>query len=313
MTASLLPAPAQVPTRRCSPWTEIGVFLGVVVALTATTTTIALTQHADVRTVDSAPPGAQAALYGQALIPVVAAVLARLVSAGTLRRPGWGLRRTSWRSLGIAWVWSLGTTVGAGAIVWATGAGGFRTAGLDAMVPLGLTALVLPYVLLAIGEDVGWRGLLVTRLAEVAGPRTVVLASGLIWSAFHWPLILLLGGTPTGVDTWWALTWFTVGTTSLGAVLASMQLRWGLWPGVLAHAVGNAALYHVLEPLTADTGRTNWFATETGLVYGLMTLLGAAVFLRFFPLARGVHGGTVARSALRADDLQVGVRHEDAG
>jgi membrane protease YdiL (CAAX protease family) len=313
MTTSLLPAPASVPTRRSSPWTEIGVFLGVVVALTATTTTIALTQHADVRNVDSAPPGAQAALYGQALIPIVAAVAARLVSTGTLRRNGWGLRRTSWRSLGIAWAWSLLTTVGAGAIVWATGTGGFRTAGLDAMVPLGLTALVLPYVLLAIGEDVGWRGLLVTRLAEVAGPRTVVLAGGLIWSAFHWPLILVLGGTPTGVDTWWALVWFTVGTTSFGAVLASMQLRWGLWPGVLAHAVGNAVLYHVLDPLTADTGRTNWFATETGLVYGVTMLVSAAVFLRFFPLSRGADGGTVPRSALRADDLQVGVRHEDAG
>src|SRR4051794_39007642 len=252
MTTSLLPAPASVPTRRSSPWTEIGVFLGVVVALTATTTTIALTQHADVRQVDSAPPGAQAALYSQALIPVVAAVVARLVGTGTLRRNGWGLRRSSWRSLGIAWAWSLGTTVGAGAIVWVTGAGGFRTAGLDAMVPLGLTALVLPYVLLAIGEDIGWRGLLVTRLAEVAGPRTVVLVGGLIWSAFHWPLILVLGGTPTAV------------------------------------------LYHVAEPLTRDTGHTNWVATETGLAQGVVMVVGAAVFLRFFPLVRGTTGGTVA-------------------
>jgi membrane protease YdiL (CAAX protease family) len=294
MTTSLLPATAVAPARRSSPWREIGVFLGGVGVLSAATTTIALSQHADVRNVDSAPPLAQAALYGQALIPVVAAVVARLVGPGTLRRPGWGIRRTSWRSLGTAWAWSLLTTAASGAVVWATGAGGFRTAGLDAMVPLGLTALVLPYVLLAIGEDVGWRGLLVTRLAEVAGPRTVVLVSGLIWSAFHWPLILLLGGTPTGVATWWALLWFTVGTTSFGAVLASMQLRWGLWPGVLAHAVGNAVLYHVLEPLTADTGRTNWFATETGLAYGLVTLVSAAVFLRFFPLVRGAGGGTVA-------------------
>jgi len=295
MTTSLMRAPAPVPTRRSSAWTEIGVFLGVVVALTATTTTIALAQHADVRTVDTAPPAAQAALYGQALIPLLAAVAARLVCTGTLRRNGWGFRRTSWRSLGIAWAWSLGTTAASGAIVWATGAGGFRTAGLDPVVPLGLTVLALPYVLLAIGEDVGWRGLLVTRLAEVAGPRTVVLTSGLIWSAFHWPLILLLGGTPTGVATWWALLWFTVGTTSFGAVLAGMQLRWGVWPGVLAHAVCNAVLYHVLEPLTADTGRTNWFATETGLLYGLTMLAGAAAFLRFFPLARGADGGTVAR------------------
>ncbi|NYJ05654.1 CPBP family intramembrane glutamic endopeptidase [Petropleomorpha daqingensis] len=294
MTTSVMPAPAPAQTRRSSPWTEIGVFLGVVVALSATTTTIALTQHADVRHVDSAPPGAQAALYGQALIPLLAAVVARLVTTGTLRRNGWGFRRTSWRSLGTAWAWSLGTTLAAGAIVWVTGAGGFRTAGLDVMVPLGLTVLALPYVLLAIGEDVGWRGLLVTRLAEVAGPRTVVLTSGLVWSAFHWPLILLLGGTPTGVATWWALLWFTVGTTAYGAVLASMQLRWGLWPGVLAHAVGNAVMYHVLEPLTADTGRTNWFATETGLVYGAVMLVSATVFLRFFPLARGAKGGTVA-------------------
>src|SRR5689334_24091251 len=103
MTTSLIPAPVQVPTRRSSPWTEIGAFLGVVVALTATTTTIALTQHAAVRNVDSAPPAAQAALYGQALISVVAAVVARLVRTGTLRRPGWCFRRTAWRGLGLAW------------------------------------------------------------------------------------------------------------------------------------------------------------------------------------------------------------------
>jgi membrane protease YdiL (CAAX protease family) len=177
--------------------------------------------------------------------------------------------------------------------VWATGLGAFRTEGLDAMVPLGLTALVAPYVLLAIGEDVGWRGLMVTRMAEVAGPRTVVLVGGLVWSAFHWPLILLLGGTPTGVAPWWALLWFTVGTTSLGAVLASMQLRWGLWPGMVAHAVANATLYHVIEPLTGDTGRTNWFATETGMAYGLVTLAAAVVWWRFAPLVRSADGGTV--------------------
>src|SRR3954447_389989 len=162
------------------------------------------------------------------------------------------------------------------------------------MVPLGLTVLVLPYVLLAIGEDVGWRGLLVTRLAEVAGPRPVVLVSGLLWSMSHWPLILLLGGTPTGVAPWWALLWFTVGTTALGAVLASMQLRWGVWPGVLAHAVANAVLYHVAEPLTRDTGSTNWIATETGLAGGVVLVPSPAVSVRFSPLARGAGGGRVA-------------------
>jgi membrane protease YdiL (CAAX protease family) len=162
------------------------------------------------------------------------------------------------------------------------------------MVPLGLTLLVLPYVVLALGEDVGWRGLLVGRLAEVAGPRTVVLVSGLVWSSFHWPLIALLGGTPEGVPVWWALLWFTVGTTAFGAVLANMQLRWGIWPGVLAHAVVNATLYHVVEPLTGDTGDTNWVATETGAAQALAMLVAAVVWFRFAPLRRTAAGGTEA-------------------
>jgi hypothetical protein len=102
MTTQLEPAPPVAPARRSSPGKEIGVFLGTVVALTAATTTIALSEHADVREVESASPIAQAALYGQALIPLIAAVVARLVSTGSLRRPGWGFHRTSWRNLGIA-------------------------------------------------------------------------------------------------------------------------------------------------------------------------------------------------------------------
>ena len=88
----------------------------------------------------------------------------------------------------------------------------------------------------------------VQRLATVCGPRTVVLVSGIPWALFHWGLVLFLGGTPAGVPTWWALLCFTVGTVALGAVLASMQLRWGIWPGVVAHAaVGALSFPHTFD------------------------------------------------------------------
>ena len=112
--ARLDPAVGTTRRPRTKPWTEIGVFLGVVAALTATTTTIALTHDADVREVDSAPPVVQIALYSQALLPLLAAVVTRLVTAGTLRGAGWGFRRTSWRSLGTAWAWALGTALTSG-------------------------------------------------------------------------------------------------------------------------------------------------------------------------------------------------------
>ncbi|MGY1739035.1 CPBP family glutamic-type intramembrane protease [Geodermatophilus sp. SYSU D00684] len=286
--------PPAAPAARPSPWREIGVFLGATAGLLTLTTAVAAAADADVAHVDQEPPLVQALLFGQALIPLLAAVLARLVTAGTLRRPGWGFRRTSWRSLGTAWLWALLPTLTAGGLLWATGLAGFASDGLTPTVALGLTVLVLPYVALALFEDVGWRGLLVQRLAEVAGPRTVVLVSGLAWSLFHWPLVLFLGGAPAGIPLPFALLCLTVGTTSLGAVLASMQLRWGIWPGVLAHAVLNALLYHVLAPLTADSGPTEWFSAETGAAGAVTLLLTALAWWRVAPLRRSPDGGTVA-------------------
>ena len=288
------PAPA-APAARPSPWREVGVYLGTVAGLLTVTTSVAAAAGADVTRVDEAPPLVQALLFGQALIPLLAAVVARLVTAGTLRRPGWGFRRTSWRSLGTAWLWALLPTSAAAALLWATGLAGLDTGGLTPAVALGLTVLVLPYVLLALAEDVGWRGLLVQRLAEVAGPRTVVLVSGGAWALFHWPLVLVLGGAPAGVPVWFALACLTLGSTSLGAVLASMQLRWGIWPGVLAHAVLNALLYHVLAPLTADSGPTEWLSTETGAAGAVTLLLAALAWWRVAPLVRTPAGGTAAR------------------
>ncbi|MGI5237851.1 CPBP family intramembrane glutamic endopeptidase [Dactylosporangium sp. CA-139066] len=293
------PAAAARVVRPASARREIIVFLTTVAALMTASTIIGLSQHVDVSHIEDASPLGQSVMYGQAFFPLVAAVLARLVATGTLRRPDWGFRRTSWRSIGIAWAYLLGTTLLGAGLLWAAGLAGFAGDGIGAMLPLGLTVLVLPYLVLAIGEDVGWRGLLVARLATIAGPRTVVLISSLAWAVFHWPLMIFLGGTPAGVPVWWSVTVFTGFTLGLGAVLANMQLRWGLWPGVVAHAVGNATMYHVLEPLTREKSLTGWFSGETGLIPAIVAVLGALLWWRFAPLARTPEGGTAAATRRR--------------
>ena len=100
------------------------------------------------------------------------------------------------------------------------------------LVVLGLTVVVLPYALLALGEELGWRGLVVTRLAQVARPRAVVRHRHV-----HHAL------------------------TAFSAILAGMQLRWGVWPVSVAHAVGNATLYRVLQPVTLNGSSRAWFST----------------------------------------------------
>lgn len=271
---------------------EIGVFLGVTALLTSASTAIAVGEGVDVRHIEDASALGQSVMYTQALFPLVGAVVARLTVSGSLRDAAWGFRRASWARIGTGWALGAGLALGGAALVFLLGLAGFRTSAVDGSLLLGVSLLVAPYVVLALAEDLGWRGLLVPRLAEIAGPRTVVIVGGLAWAAFHLPLIVLLGGTPDGAPVWFAALAFTVGITALGAVLASMQLRWGIWPGVVLHAALNAAMYHVADPLTVEQSGSGWFVSETGLVAALLNVLVAVVWLRRFPLVARPGGGT---------------------
>ena len=285
--------PVGMPADRRSTYREIGVFLGTTALLTGASTSVALVEGVDVRHIEDATALGQSAMYLQAFFPLLAALVACSTVGGGLRGAGWGFRRTSWATLGGAWALGAGSVLAGAAIVF--GLDLADVGELDPSVLLGPTVLVAPYLLLALAEDLGWRGLLVPRLAEVAGPRTVVLVGGLAWSAFHWPLMLFLGGTPDGASSWYAVAMFTVGIVALGAVLASMQLRWGIWPGVVLHAAVNATMYHLIDPLTVETDHSGWFISETGLVAAAVNVVVAVVWLRRFPLVRSADGGTTVR------------------
>jgi membrane protease YdiL (CAAX protease family) len=277
---------------------QIAIFLSTTFGLLAASTVTGVALDVDVRHLADASPTGQAAMYGQALWPLVGAVVAQLATRRTLRRPGWGFQRTPWRTLGLAWLFAVVVGVLPPVLVWVTGFAGFNPADLARHALLAMTVLALPYVVLALGEDVGWRGLLVSRLALLGGPRLVVLGSGLAWAAFHWPLMLFLGGAPEGVPLLWSVPMFTIATTALGAVLAWMRLRWGQWPGVVAHAVLNAVTYHLIVPATVEDTRTGWVGTESGLAAALVLTVAAVLWLRSAPLRR-VDGRTVAALGTR--------------
>jgi hypothetical protein len=47
----------------------------------------------------------------------------------------------------------------------------------------------------------------------------------------------------------------------------------GMSPVCVAHAVWNATLYQVVEPLTVNGRSTGWFATETGLFLAVTSVV----------------------------------------
>jgi membrane protease YdiL (CAAX protease family) len=305
MTTTQLSAPADAEAAaQRRPRRELVTFLAVTFGLTAASTTVAVASHADVTDPGGHGPLAAVALYGQAFWPLVGAIVARLTFRGTF--PGWGFRRAPRRALLGAWAYGAGLALVAALALLASGvlepdlSGLAADVGLGSLptplvgplaVLLGLTLGTLPFAVLAIGEEVGWRGVLVPHLAATGSARRLVVVGGLVWAAFHLPLMTTLGGTPAGVPVLFSVACFTVMIVAQGAVLAWARLRWGLWPVVALHAAHNAVLYAVVEPGTHQHAGAGWLTGETGLVLAAVEVLGAVLWLRRAPLIS--RGGTI--------------------
>jgi membrane protease YdiL (CAAX protease family) len=89
------------------------------------------------------------------------------------------------------------------------------------------------------GEEFGWRGYLLPRLAPLGGWQASALV-GVIWGLWHAPLIALDGYNFPGhpIAGVFAMLMFTV---PLSVILAWLRFRTGsIWPGVLLHGAINA-------------------------------------------------------------------------
>jgi membrane protease YdiL (CAAX protease family) len=89
------------------------------------------------------------------------------------------------------------------------------------------------------GEEFGWRGYLLPRLAPLGGAWAAVL-SGVVWGLWHAPLIVLSGYNFPG-HPWLGIGGMALFTVALGVVFAWLRFRSGsVWPSTLAHAAINA-------------------------------------------------------------------------
>lgn len=138
--------------------------------------------------------------------------------------------------------------------------------------------LLLPAVL---GEEVGWRGLLVPALSKNLGFTPVALLSGLLWSAWHWPLMFLgfygNSETPLGFQLWT----FTVCLVSMSFVMTYIRYETdSLWPAVTFHMSHNAFLQKFFAPMTEVNDTTAWFADEFGIAVPLAAACFGLVYWR---------------------------------
>jgi uncharacterized protein len=140
------------------------------------------------------------------------------------------------------------------------------------------TVVTILSVRTAAGEEIGWRGYMLTRLIDAGVPKPV-LASGIIWGVWHVPLILggvYLAGPPPALS---ALLWM-VTATSFSFVFARLRLETGsVWPAIALHASWNSIIQVAFDPASTGAGAAVWVG-ESGILVALTMIVAAVVFGR---------------------------------
>jgi uncharacterized protein len=190
-------------------------------------------------------------------VPAVAALVAATIAGGRVALGDLGARLVRWR-VGLRWylVVVLGPAAFslAVAVVYVLLGGSWAAAAPPALsgeaslvvVPLYLVAL---FVTDGVGEEVGWRGFALPRLLVGHNAFVASLIVGVLWAAWHLPLMWTEGYPLYGQPVWVLL---------LDTTAKSVLFTW-----VFLHTRGSvllAALFHattnlfVVSPVVAEAG-----------------------------------------------------------
>ncbi|MDX2547752.1 type II CAAX prenyl endopeptidase Rce1 family protein [Streptomyces sp. WI04-05B] len=165
---------------------------------------------------------------------------------------------------------------------WATGLADYHSPHRGFLVGLILAVTVSPVVgcIATTGEEIGWRGYMLTRLIDAGVPRPV-LVSGIIWTAWHMPLIVTgVYEINHGGSVVLGMVGFAMAVISAGFVIARVRLESGsVWPAVLVHSAWNSIFQSAFDPATSGAGAGRWLG-EGGLLVGLVAAIAAVLYCR---------------------------------
>jgi uncharacterized protein len=209
-------------------------------------------------------------------IPALSSFVARAVR-------GEGIADVSFRLGGKEGVRMIGVAVAfpliVGAIAygagWATGLVGYTTPPkyggflgyLGAAILLGPTLGLTS----AAGEEIGWRGYMLTRLIEAGVPQPL-LVSGIIWALWHFPLILS-GQYAAGPHPGISAAIFLVDVVGIAYAIGAVRLRSGsVWPAAAMHGAWNAIIQGPFDHASTGPGATLWVG-ESGILVAVLSLV----------------------------------------
>jgi membrane protease YdiL (CAAX protease family) len=146
------------------------------------------------------------------------------------------------------------------------------------------------------GEEYGWRGYLQSELFKLGRVRGVLLL-GVIWGAYHWPVILM-GYNYPGYPLF-GLMLMVLDCTASGVVLSYAVLKSGsVLLAAFLHAVGNVIMSPIVEMGFKPFDRVFTFFNG---IYGIAMLTVIAFFILRDPIWREKGGSLPQPDSAPAD------------
>jgi membrane protease YdiL (CAAX protease family) len=141
---------------------------------------------------------------------------------------------------------------------------------------LQMTVRALLSSIYAAGEEIGWRGYMLTRLID-AGIRRPVLASGIVWGVWHVPLILT-GQIRLEREACAFRRALCCRHRRIRHLIARLRLESGsVWPAVLIHGTWNAMIQGVFD---ASTTGSTLLLGESGILVVAVDILFVMLLCR---------------------------------
>jgi uncharacterized protein len=210
--------------------------------------------------------------------PGVSALATRLIFQHNVRGEGWKWGPTRYEIAGYV-LPIVYASVAYGA-VWLTHFGGVDPSRFHASIWRFIILGILTSIVYALGEELGWRGFLVPKLAEGLTFTRTAFVSGIIWSAWHIPLIIFAGyngGTPAA----YSIACFVVLVIGISFPMAWLRLKSrSVWPTAIMHASHNLFIQGFFDVVTVNTGPTKYLLSEFGAVLALAAVITGYIFWR---------------------------------
>lgn len=229
-------------------------------------------------------------------MPAFASFVARLVLKEGIRDVSFRFGgKMGLKILAIGWLFPVAVGMLAYGLAWSLGLADFS----KPLVPgfSGINSAILAFIVLlliratigtaivtiaAAGEEIGWRGYMLTRMIKAGVPRPL-LTSGIIWGLWHVPLIL--GGVyVTDANPVTTAIIFLITITAFGYFLGALRLASGsVWPAIIGHSAWNAIIQGAFDFSSAGSQSKLWIG-ESGLLVAAATILVVWLFVKKFRL-----------------------------